>query len=825
MPERRGYSASLARSLVDRAGNLGQYVRSIQSANSSAEGPYQIALDLFYAYTELVLRQAELDLRVYGGPRQSDILEMRLRDLFQKEELFDQRFARGSQSQVPRALNTIARRELRLLGLTNYEAVLTVGPPGSFETHRTDLESFLFRDFRGIPIPVPAGGRPRIAVVSVPYVEGSRSLWFPICLGHELGHVRIEHYRGTPQSLPDFSDSIDELDGELAALLDAHQGLTNPGLGQVQDLRSQLRQWTEELACDLNAVRVFGPAGMTSITEFLASLRLPIGDTRRWVPQQASGSHPSLNTRVKLMARFLERLGFRNDSGYIQDAKAHAAATEGDVTPIAGYLNKMVDERGSELIEHVLSWGEAAYKPSHYALTVALSRTLSSGIPGQTHFTTSNGAQAVRATIADVVNASWMARDHQHTTFDQGPQARNETSRQTSHSMADYSARVALDNLTNKAIDDLEFCALWRMAGRHVMPPVPTIESPEDTGAGVLSGAEIIVRMGSIDRSRRVVITPLLDGAIQDAGVDLRLGADFIVFRHSSTSVFDPIGLEQDETYSNDPRKVQESVTKAWGEPFILHPSELVLAATLEYIALPGDLTGQVVTRSSYGRLGLITATAVQVQPGSSNCITLELVNLGPTPISLMPGARIGQLVLSSVLNSQSPSPGKYRGPTGPEFSKVRDDRDAPALRQVSRLARYAVGRNGQGRRVPLLLNLQLSGRGDFSYLVLRVLEVNGFRASISTQDRESETFDVECVATVSEFVRIASEFSAATGLFIRATTGALAISEDSAVLAGECVISANEDRQVRFVFEHDAEAIARYVTQATEIPDGRWRE
>jgi deoxycytidine triphosphate deaminase len=185
-----------------------------------------------------------------------------------------------------------------------------------------------------------------------------------------------------------------------------------------------------------------------------------------------------------------------------------------------------------------------------------------------------------------------------------------------------------------------------------------------EAAGSMLSRAVIVSRMKTVNPRSRLTITPLLDNALQDAGVDLRLGADFIVFRHSSTSVFDTVALKESSGHSQDPRRIQENVTKAWGRPFILHPGELVLAATLEYVVLPFDVAAQVVTRSSYGRLGLITATAVQVQPGSRSCITLELLNQGPTPITLMPGTRIAQLVLSHVPAAEQPTPGKYWRPT-----------------------------------------------------------------------------------------------------------------------------------------------------------------
>lgn len=53
---------------------------------------------------------------------------------------------------------------------------------------------------------------------------------------------------------------------------------------------------------------------------------------------------------------------------------------------------------------------------------------------------------------------------------------------------------------------------------------------------------------------------------------------------------------------------MQMAVEKAWGDVFHLHPGQLVLAATLEYLVMPPDLAAQVITRSSYGRLGLISA-------------------------------------------------------------------------------------------------------------------------------------------------------------------------------------------------------------------------
>jgi dCTP deaminase len=68
-------------------------------------------------------------------------------------------------------------------------------------------------------------------------------------------------------------------------------------------------------------------------------------------------------------------------------------------------------------------------------------------------------------------------------------------------------------------------------------------------------------------------------------------------------------------------------------------------------VKLPADLAAYVIGRSTWGRLGLIVATAIGVHPGFAGCITCELRNLGETPLVLYPGQTIGQLFLHSVVD------------------------------------------------------------------------------------------------------------------------------------------------------------------------------
>jgi dCTP deaminase len=101
----------------------------------------------------------------------------------------------------------------------------------------------------------------------------------------------------------------------------------------------------------------------------------------------------------------------------------------------------------------------------------------------------------------------------------------------------------------------------------------------------------------------------------------------------------------------------------------------------LEYVTLPPTVFCQVASRSSWGRLGLVVATASVVQPGFKGCLTLELANLSDSPVALYPGLLIGQLVFYEVKPGEkgvTSYQGRYDCPTEaglPQFfSKALDE-------------------------------------------------------------------------------------------------------------------------------------------------------
>ena len=147
--------------------------------------------------------------------------------------------------------------------------------------------------------------------------------------------------------------------------------------------------------------------------------------------------------------------------------------------------------------------------------------------------------------------------------------------------------------------------------------------------------------------SGRVKLDPYDPELIQPSSIDVRMDRYFRVFENHRYPHIDPSVEQPDLT-----RLIE---TDDDG-PFVLHPSEFVLASTYEVVTLPDDIAGRLEGKSSLGRLGLLThSTAGWIDPGFSGHVTLELSNVATLPIKLWPGMKIGQLCLFRTLPRGAP--------------------------------------------------------------------------------------------------------------------------------------------------------------------------
>jgi dCTP deaminase len=166
----------------------------------------------------------------------------------------------------------------------------------------------------------------------------------------------------------------------------------------------------------------------------------------------------------------------------------------------------------------------------------------------------------------------------------------------------------------------------------------------------------------------RIVVDPYDAALLQPSSVDVRVDRGFRVF-HNARYPFIDVKREMEG--------LTELVEVDDERPFILHPGEFVLAATLERVGLPDDLVARLDGKSSLGRLGLlIHSTAGFIDPGFDGHVTLELSNVANLPIAIYFGMKIGQVSFMQLTEPAEAPYGsgalgsKYQGQRGPTPSR-----------------------------------------------------------------------------------------------------------------------------------------------------------
>ena len=180
---------------------------------------------------------------------------------------------------------------------------------------------------------------------------------------------------------------------------------------------------------------------------------------------------------------------------------------------------------------------------------------------------------------------------------------------------------------------------------------------------------------------QKITLAPLLDieRQIGEGSIDVRLGTDFILMKRTKYPILDPPEISLDKI-----NNFQEKLHLPFGDTFILHPGQLVLASTFEFVKLPENLCAYVNSRSCYGRLGLLIATAIFVHPSWAGRLTFEMFNYGETPIVLYCGSLIAQLIIQQVTKElkEEESEKQKLFPLGPEFSIMKNDPEWAKLRK-----------------------------------------------------------------------------------------------------------------------------------------------
>lgn len=134
-----------------------------------------------------------------------------------------------------------------------------------------------------------------------------------------------------------------------------------------------------------------------------------------------------------------------------------------------------------------------------------------------------------------------------------------------------------------------------------------------------------------------IAISPFGESALGPASYDLTLGDTLRIFveRPKPYIVHDEVDFTQ-----------ITKLIRLTDAGYTLKPSEAILGITREKITLAPRIAGWLEGRSRFARIGLMVhISSPFMQPGISNRQVLEIANLSPTPLTILPGIKICQFV------------------------------------------------------------------------------------------------------------------------------------------------------------------------------------
>ncbi len=573
MPYTDATAAELRRAVLLRSNELREVIANLRGPLGRSRVDLRSALDLvadFPAELEAVVGNEWT--RNTDPTSRSQILTTLLRHTNFVADFVENHLAHGTRRELSEALVDELHRELHALGLGHYGVVVSHGEAFNFTTTYGDLRGAIFGPLSPSGLPPPGPAMP-YAFFKMPRIEGAGVQWRPVLLGHEVAHVAVRD-----------KDALTEYNVWSRFDVKAAANLPNPRAGHgappiaiAIGLYRIAQAWTTELLCDAHSLYRYGPSAIAAMAEYFTS----IGSL-----DSPSATHPPGELRLRIL---LDQLG------PVADARSERVVRPWDdltpaspifAEPWADHLAQMFLANAGDFASTVSGFGTDEYQSAQRAPIVrALADRLKEGVPGR-EVVAIGGREFVVPVDADIVNAVWISRVEDTTR--------------------------PVDGLGKKALESLEFTRQWNAHGGELpldlYEPLP-VGTPLAGEQHIAALSDILLTQRlRIDDQRGLIVQPLLQRP-KGAALDLRLGNRFIVFRRTGTASFDPLEL------GDDPRSIQVHIELSWSEMFVLHPQEVILGATLEYLVFPADLTGQVVTRSSYGRLGLLSATAVQIHP------------------------------------------------------------------------------------------------------------------------------------------------------------------------------------------------------------------
>lgn len=182
----------------------------------------------------------------------------------------------------------------------------------------------------------------------------------------------------------------------------------------------------------------------------------------------------------------------------------------------------------------------------------------------------------------------------------------------------------------------------------------------------ILSDSKLLAKI----YSKELRIDPLQIENIQPSSIDLTL-ADTIEIPVQGVSINPP--------YPDREEIRKYFTTSALSEGYILKPGCFVLAQIMENIELSDKMVGNIQNRNSLIRLGINVGLSTYINPGYKGKLPIAIQNIGQFEVSLTPGMRICQLVLTEaagVLQDYSKRDAKYHDEQNITLSRLSEDNE-----------------------------------------------------------------------------------------------------------------------------------------------------
>ncbi len=519
------------------------------------------------------------------------------------------------------------REHQRYLHLGEYTVLLAPAPIGEFEIESGSVVAEDLKRLHAHAV-IPSAERniaqlSKLRMLRAPAEDGAAPLWHPITLGHELAHLRYTQARAIRWLASRDASGRGELVGDAVALATGAGGKTVPPAWF-----QTLVQWLTEVACDTALGYHYGEEGIAALASHL-TVHARQGD---------SASHPSPELRVAIqnasseadLSRFRPTVPHRDET----------ARRRSVFLALALECRQSVKEDLGQL---------GTFSPwySDKVATVAAESLASHMTPASQTWDQATLINSPLSIETGLVKALWRQRT-----------ADSKSDGESLQTFPAYDeAWSATQERIDHAVDSLQFASRFEQQRRRLKI------QRSDRIANVLWVTRTGVRLSEDEGEQGV------------PAFDVRLGRHFIVFKRNEIVSLDALAE------SRRVRGTQGPVEVGWGQPFVLHPGELVLAVTLESVQVAKDCSAQVLSRSSLGRMGLLSATAVQVHPGFRGCLTLELVNLASVPLNLSPGQRIAQIVPAQAVGATAYEGHYQDAGHRPRFSAADSDWEMGILR------------------------------------------------------------------------------------------------------------------------------------------------